>query len=312
MSRHHHRDPSYPPLPEPLTVPVIDDHTHIEPALVDGVLADAAPAVPAGSDAAAPESEPWPAGVPNAPADWREQLDRAESVGVTRIVQAGTTLASSRWGAAHAARDRRMLAGVAIHPNEVPAYVDAGVLDDALAELDRLAGEERVRVVGETGLDFHYTPPERFGDQIAAFEQHIELAKAHGLALQIHDRDAHREVVDTLLRVGAPERTVFHCFSGDAELADVLAEHGWYASFSGTVTFANAAGVRAGLARMPLDHIMVETDAPYLTPTPFRGRPNAPYLLPLTLRFVAAQRGLDAETMAARASETARRVYGEW
>lgn len=319
---HKHRDHSYPPAPEPLPAPVYDNHTHIEPWLEDAILtpareAAAAAARDANGDADAiagnADRTDFPsAEVENAPADWVEQLDRAEAVGVAGIVQAGTTMASSRWAAEHAAQDRRVLAGVAIHPNEVPAYVDAGVLDDALVALDRLAAEDRVRVVGETGLDFHYTEPERFADQIDSFERHIEIAKTHGLAMQIHDRDAHRELVETLLRVGAPERTVFHCFSGDAELADICAEHGWYASFSGTVTFKNAENLRDGLRRMPRDHILVETDAPYLTPMPYRGRPNAPYLLPNTLRFMAETLETPVVEFAEQIAATTVRVYGEW
>lgn len=298
---HKHRDHSYPPAPEPLPVAVYDNHTHIEPWLED-VVADST------ED---PHLRPGH-GAPNEPADWVEQLDRAEAVGVVGIVQAGTTLASSRWAAEHAEIDRRMLAGVAIHPNEVPAYVAAGILDDSIAELDALAAQDRVRVVGETGLDFHYTEPDGFAAQISSFERHIEIAKRHGIAMQIHDRDAHREVIDTLLRVGAPERTVFHCFSGDAELGRICAEHGWYASFSGTVTFNNAEDQRAGLRELPPELVLVETDAPYLTPMPYRGRPNAPYLLPNTVRFIADHLGVPLDEFCAQTVTNTERVYGAW
>ncbi|WP_051224754.1 TatD family hydrolase [Pseudoclavibacter soli] len=298
---HKHRDHSYPPAGEPLPIAVYDNHTHIEPPLID--------VVPESSED--PHTRPG-ADALNAPADWIAQLDLAEAVGVRGIVQAGTTLATSRWAAEHAERDRRMLAGVAIHPNEVPAYAAAGMLDDAIAALDALAARDRVRVVGETGLDFHYTESADFDTQVRSFEQHIEIAKAHDIALQIHDRDAHAEVVATLLRVGAPERTVFHCFSGDAELGRVCAEHGWYASFSGTVTFKNAEGVRAGLRELPRDLVLVETDAPYLTPMPYRGRPNAPYLLPNTVRFVAEHLALPLDEFCDQIVANTERVYGAW
>ncbi|HQJ35259.1 MAG TPA: TatD family hydrolase, partial [Rhodoglobus sp.] len=148
--------------------------------------------------------------------------------------------------------------------------------------------------------------------QYRSFEAHIEIAKKHGIALQIHDRDAHAEVIATLLRVGAPERTVFHCFSGDAEMARIAADNGWYLSFAGTVTFKNAAGLREALSVTPLDRIMVETDAPYLTPSPFRGRPNSPYLIPLTLRAMAEHLDVDVDELAAQVASTTEHVYGSW
>ena len=183
---------------------------------------------------------------------------------------------------------------------------------EALAEIDELAGLTRVRAVGETGLDFFRTQEEGRAAQHESFEAHIEIAKKHGLALQIHDRDAHDDVVETLLRVGAPERTVFHCFSGGPELAAVCAEHGWFMSFAGVVTFKNAEPLRAALRAAPRELIMVETDAPFLTPTPFRGRPNAPYLIPLTLRSMAETLEMDVSMLAARITSTTELVYGTW
>lgn len=275
-------DRAYPPAPEPLAWPIIDNHTHLE-------IADSA--------------------LPLSP---EEHLERAAAVGVTRIVQVGTDLATSRWSAELAARDPRVLAAVALHPNETPALAEQGVLDEHLAGIAELASQPRVRAIGETGLDFFRTGPDGQAAQTYAFEQHIAIAKEHGLALQIHDRDAHAEVVATLDRVGAPERTVFHCFSGDASLARLACERGWFLSFSGTVTFKNAPELRGALAVTPLDHILIETDAPFLTPVPLRGRPNAPYLLPHTLRFIAAELGLSEQAAAEQFTENTLRVYGQW
>ena len=278
------QDLEYPPLPEALTVGVYDNHTHLE-------IAD---------------------GGPDGQLDYLEQLDRASSVGVRGVVQVGGDLETSRWSAEVAAGEPRMLAAVAIHPNEVARYATVGELDDALAEIDALAGQPRVRAIGETGLDFFRTGEEGWADQVSAFEAHIEIAKRHGIALQIHDRDAHDEVIATLLRVGAPERTVFHCFSGDAAMAQFCAEQGWYLSFAGTVTFRSAPALREALAIIPRDRILIETDAPYLTPQPFRGRPNAPYLIPVTLRAMADHLDTDASMLGAQIASNSEAVYGLW
>ncbi|MEQ1734948.1 MAG: TatD family hydrolase [Rhodoglobus sp.] len=277
------RDLEYPALPEALTVGVYDNHTHLE--IADG----------------------------SNPMDYRGHLDRASSVGVRGVVQVGGDLVTSRWSAEIAAREPRVLAAVAIHPNEVAGYVASGTLDAALAEIDELAGLPRVRAVGETGLDFFRTTDEDArADQLRSFEAHIEMSKRHGIALQIHDRDAHAEVIATLLRVGAPERTVFHCFSGDAEMAKLCADNGWYLSFAGTVTFKNSHGLREALEVIPRANILVETDAPFLTPHPHRGRPNSPYLIPTTLRAMAAHLNTDVTMLAAQVSSTTELVYGRW
>ncbi len=275
-------DQAYPPLPEALVVPVYDNHTHLE-------IAD-------GDD----------------PIDFREQLDRASAVGVRGVVQVGTDVETSRWSARQAAREPRMLAAVALHPNEAPELAAAGELDDALAEIAELATWPRVRAVGETGLDFFRTGEDGRDAQYRSFEAHIAIAKENGIALQIHDRDAHAEVVATLKRVGAPERTVFHCFSGDAEFARLCADNGWYMSFAGNVTFKNAGTLREALEVAPRALLLVETDAPYLTPTPYRGRPNAPYLVPHTLRAMAAHLGTDVSMLAAQISSNTELVYGRW
>ena len=276
------RDLSYPPQPDPLVVPVYDNHTHLEIADGDQSLSVA------------------------------EQLDRASSVGVRGVIQVGGDLKTSRWSAAMAAREPRMLAAVAIHPNEAPVYEAAGTLDDALAEIAELATRPRVVAIGETGLDFFRTGPEGHASQLRSFEAHIDIAKQNGLALQIHDRDAHAAVIETLLRVGAPDRTVFHCFSGDVEMARILADNGWYLSFAGTVTFKNAQNLREALAAVPRRLLLVETDAPFLTPAPFRGRPNAPYLLPHTLRAMADHLETEATILATQISSNTELVYGRW
>ncbi|HEY5320034.1 MAG TPA: TatD family hydrolase [Galbitalea sp.] len=272
----------YPPLPEALIVPVYDNHTHLEMS-IDGE------------------------GLP-----YQEHLDRASSVGVRGVVQVGTDLASSRWSAEIAAVEPRVLAAVALHPNEAPRHDADGSLDDALAEIYELAGRPRVRAIGETGLDYFRTGEDGRAAQQRSFEAHIEIAKERGLALQIHDRDAHVEVVATLRRVGAPERTVFHCFSGDAELARICADQGWYTSFAGTVTFKNAPKLREALDVIPRRLVLVETDAPYLTPEPLRGRTNAPYLIPYTLRAMAAHLGTDVSMLGALISSNTEEVYGRW
>jgi TatD DNase family protein len=246
------------------------------------------------------------------PLDVTTQLARAEAAGVRGVVQVGTDVATSIWSAELAAVEPRVLAAVAIHPNDAPELAAAGTLDDALETIAELASRPRVRAVGETGLDFFRTGEDGRDAQFAAFEAHIDIAKRTRTALQIHDRDAHDAVVETLLRVGAPEKTVFHCFSGDEELAAVCAEHGWYLSFAGTVSFSNAAGLRAALMTAPRDLVLVETDAPYLTPTPFRGRPNAPYLIPYTLRAMAETLGVDEDELGADVAANTERVYGSW
>ncbi|WP_083586856.1 TatD family hydrolase [Agrococcus sp. Marseille-P2731] len=275
------RDITRPPIPEPLAVPIYDNHTHLE--IKDGddfTYADA--------------------------------LAAAEQAGIAGVIQVGGDVESSQWSAALAAQDARVLAAVALHPNEAPGYASAGTLDDALATIDELATQPRVRAVGETGLDFFRTGDDGRRAQHDSFEAHIAIAKRHGIALQIHDRDAHEAVVETLLRVGAPEVTVFHCFSGDEHLARIAADHGWYLSFSGTVTFSSAKNLHAALRVADRSRILVETDAPFLTPTPFRGRPNSPYLTPLTVRSMADRLGVDADELAAETARNTLRAYGSW
>jgi TatD DNase family protein len=274
------RDVTYPEPPVPLTVPVYDNHAHLE--IEDG-------------------EEPLSLGA---------QLDRAAAVGVAGVVQAGGDIDSSRWSAWAAASHPRVLAAVAIHPNEAPAYAAAGRLEEAIAVIDELAAQPRVRAIGETGLDFFRTGEDGLAAQNESFEAHIALAKKHGIAMQIHDRDAHDAVLETLQRVGAPERTVFHCFSGDVAMAQVAAERGYYLSFAGNVTFKNAQDLRDALKVTPRERILVETDAPFLTPTPHRGRPNAPYLIPVTVRFLAVELEVDLDELCAQLAANTLEVYG--
>lgn len=274
------RDVRWPAPPEPLAVPVYDNHAHLE--ISDG----------------------------DEPRTLDEQLERAAAVGVIGVVQAGGDIESSRWSAEAAASHPRVLAAVAIHPNEAPAYAERGMLDEAIAVIDELAAQPRVRAIGETGLDFFRTPEEGLPAQYESFEAHIALAKKHGIAMQIHDRDAHEAVLATLERVGAPDRTVFHCFSGDAGMARYSAERGYWLSFAGNITFKNAQNLRDALAVTPRERILVETDAPFLTPTPHRGRPNAPYLIPVTVRFIAAELGLDVDELCAQLAANTLEVYG--
>lgn len=281
-SRKGRKDLSHPEPPEPLAVPVYDNHCHLD--------------IDDGDD----------------PLSLTEQLTRAERVGVAGVVQSSGDLASSRWAVRAAEQDPRVLASVAIHPNDAPVYAADGALEQAIAEIDELAAHPRVRAIGETGLDFFRTGEEGWPAQYASFEAHIELAKKHGIAMQIHDRDAHREVLDTLYRVGAPDRTVFHCFSGDAAVAREAVEVGCWISFAGNVTFRNAQNLRDALDVTPREKILVETDAPFLTPMPYRGRPNAPYLVPLTMRFIAEHLGTDLDELCAQVAANTVAVYGDW
>ena len=283
-----HRLPErFPPVPELLQPGeqggVVDDHTHLD-------------------------------GLPDYEVD--ALLAAAATAGVPRAVQIGCDLLAARWTVAAVDRWPQLLGGVAIHPNEAPLLAARGELDAALAEVEALArSTERIRVVGETGMDAYRTDladPVNLKAQREAFAWHVDLAKRLGKTLQIHDRDAHDLVLDVLEAEGAPERTVFHCFSGDADLARRCAANGWYLSFAGTVTFKNAHGLREALRAVPLELVQVETDAPYLTPVPHRGRPNASHLLPHTVRAVAAVLSRDTRQTSDVLTQTALSLYGAW
>ncbi|MCX4827545.1 TatD family hydrolase [Streptomyces sp. NBC_00006] len=285
------KDVTPPPLPAPLEIEVADSHTHLD--MQEGTV--------------------------------EEGLAKAASVGVTTVVQVGCDLAGSRWAASVAEEHARVHATVALHPNEAPRIVhgdpdgwsrqgareplgDAG-LDEALAEIDRLAALPHVKGVGETGLDYFRTGPEGKAAQERSFRAHIEIAKRHGKALVIHDREAHADVLRVLKEEGAPERTVFHCYSGDADMAQICAENGYFMSFAGNVTFKNAQPLRDALAVAPRELVLVETDAPFLTPAPYRGRPNAPYLIPVTLRAMAEVKGVTEEALATSVSANTARAF---
>jgi TatD DNase family protein len=277
----------WPPPPEPLPIPVVDDHCHLD--------------IPAATrDEAAEERS------------LEVALAAAAAVNVPRAVQVGYDVASSRWSVEVAATHPQLLAGVALHPNEAPRLAARGTLAAAYAEIEALAAHPRVRVIGETGLDTYRTGPDGAAAQEESFRWHIDLAKRTGRALQIHDRDAHGDVLRVLAEEGAPDRTVLHCFSGDAEMARECVRRGYVLSIAGTVTFSNARALREAVAVAPLELLQVETDAPYLTPTPHRGRPNASYLVPLTVRAVAAAKGSDLDELCAALAATAERLYGPW
>ena len=261
-----------PAPPEPLAVPVLDSHCHLD--IVGG--------------------------------DVGAQLASARAVGVDTVVQVGIDVESSRLSAQIAAEHDDVWAAVALHPN------DAGrgaATDEALAEIERLAGLPQVVAVGETGLDHYRTPPEGRGVQESSFRAHIDIAKRTGKALVIHDRDAHDDVLRVLAEEGAPDRVVFHCFSGDAAMARRCAEAGWFMSFAGNVTFNSAGELREAAAVAPLDLLLVETDAPFLTPVPWRGRPNASYLIPLTVRALAAVKDVEVDALCGAIAANGRRAF---
>ena len=266
------REGEPPPAPEPLAVPVLDSHCHLD--LVGG--------------------------------DVGAQLDAARAVGVDTVVQIGVDLESSRLSAEYAAKHDGLWAAVAIHPNEAALGASTA---EVLAEIEQLAGLPQVKAIGETGLDHFRTGEEGRGPQEESFRAHIAIAKRTGTTLVIHDRDAHDDVFRVLDEEGAPERVVFHCFSGDAAMARACADRGWWMSFAGNVTFKNAGDLREAAAAAPADLLLVETDAPFLTPIPYRGRPNASYLIPLTMRALAEVRGEDVDTLCAAVADNGRRAF---
>ena len=282
MADRHNRDldrqPA--PLPKPLPVPTVDAHAHIE------IVTNAAP------DSA----------------EVLQVLDDAKSVGVDRIVQVGYSAEQSKW-CAELARlyPGRVLAAVALHPNEAPVVED---LEADLKIIEDLAQQPRVRAIGETGLDYFRTPPELRKRQQDSFKWHIELAKKTNKALVIHDRDSHDDVLSILLEVGAPEKTVFHCFSGDVAMAKTCIERGYILSFAGTVTFKNAPELREAVKLVPYEQLLVETDSPFLAPTPHRGALNTPAQIANIVRAIAEERNESVGGLAGELSKNAERIFG--
>jgi len=284
MADRHNRDieRELAPLPEPLPVPTVDAHAHIE------IVTNEAP----DSDAV------------------RKVLDDAKSVNVDRIVQVGYSAEQSKWCVDMAnAFPGRVLAAVALHPNEAPIVED---LDADWAIIEKLAQDSRVRAIGETGLDYFRTPPELRKRQQESFKWHIDLAKRTNKALVIHDRDSHDDVLSVLLEVGAPEKTVFHCFSGDVEMAKICIDRGYILSFAGTLTFKNAPALRDAVKLVPHDQLLVETDSPFLAPTPHRGALNTPAQIANIVRAMAAERDEDVAELATALSKNAERIFGSF
>jgi TatD DNase family protein len=284
MADRHNRDIDRPvaPLPAPLTTNTVDAHAHLE--LIHNSEADS-PLIKA-------------------------VLDEAASVGVNRIVQVGYSAEQSIWSVKCAESfPGRVLAAVALHPNEAPVVAD---LEKDLAIIEELAKHPRVRAIGETGLDFFRTEPALQDKQKYSFRRHIKIAKDHNKALVIHDRDAHRAVLDTLIEEGAPTSTVFHCYSGDAEMARECVENGYILSFAGTMTFKNAPQLREAVKLVPIELLLVETDSPFLAPMPNRGALNTPAQIPNTLRAMAAERGESEDYLAAAIAENAERIFGSF
>ena len=263
-----------PPVPEALTASAVDAHTHMDAC-------------------GARTAE-----------DVRAMADRAEAAGIGRLVTVADDIASAQWAVEAASWDERVFAAVALHPTRAKDFGDA-----ERAVLEKLADQPRVVAVGETGLDYYwdFSPPE---PQQEAFRWHIDLAKRCGKPLMIHDRDAHEDVLRILEEEGAPGTVIFHCFSGDAEFARACLDAGYVLSFSGTATFRNAKGVREAARICPVEQMLVETDAPFLTPHPYRGRPNEPYCVNYTIRDLAELRGVEPAELAAATPATAERVYG--
>ena len=284
MADRHNRDldriPA--PQPEPLPVPTVDAHAHLE------IVTNAAP----DSEAVG------------------RVLDEARDAGIDRVVQVGYSADQSQWCVDAADHWKgRVLAAVALHPNEAPVVED---LEHDWSIIAKLAEHPRVRAIGETGLDYFRTPPELRKKQQESFKWHIELAKKHNKALVIHDRDSHDDVLSVLLEVGAPEKTIFHCYSGDLEMAKICVERGYILSFAGTLTFKNAPQLREAVKIVPADQLLVETDSPFLAPSPHRGALNTPAQIANIVRAMADERNVSDAELATTLSNNAERIFGSF
>ena len=284
MADRHNRDIDRPraPLPEPLPVPTVDAHAHME--IVTDTAFDSQ--------------------------EVADVIEEAKSVNVDRIVQVGYSAEQSRWCVGAAEKwNTSVLAAVALHPNEAPVVED---LDSDLKIIEQLAQHPRVRAIGETGLDYFRTPPELRARQQESFKWHIDLAKRMNKALVIHDRDSHDDVLSVLSEVGAPEKTIFHCFSGDVAMAKICIDRGYVLSFAGTLTFKNAPELREAVKLVPLDQLLVETDSPFLAPSPHRGAGNTPAQIANIVRAMAAERNQDLGELASALSDNAERIFGSF
>jgi TatD DNase family protein len=284
MADRHNRDidRQRAPLPEPLPAPTVDTHAHME------IITDTAPDSP----------------------EVAEVIAEAKSVNVDRIMQVGYSAEQSAWCVAAAEKwNTSVLAAVALHPNEAPVVEN---LEADWAVIAKLAQHPRVRAIGETGLDYFRTPPELRARQQESFKWHIELAKKTSKALVIHDRDSHDDVLSVLLEVGAPEKVIFHCFSGDVEMARTCIERGYVLSFAGTLTFKNAPALREAVKLVPINQLLIETDSPFLSPMPHRGALNTPAQIANIVRAMAVERNADLGELASALGDNAERLFGSF
>jgi len=284
MADRHNRDidRQRAPLPEPLPAPTVDAHAHME------IITDTAPDSP----------------------EVAQVIAEAKSVNVDRIMQVGYSAEQSAWCVAAAEKwNTSVLAAVALHPNEAPVVEN---LEADWAVIAKLAEHPRVRAIGETGLDYFRTPPELRARQQESFKWHIELAKKTSKALVIHDRDSHDDVLSVLLEVGAPEKVIFHCFSGDVAMAKTCIERGYVLSFAGTLTFKNAPALREAVKLVPIDQLLVETDSPFLAPMPHRGALNTPAQIANIVRAMALERDADLGELATALGNNAERLFGSF
>ena len=282
MADRHNRDIDRPlaPAPEPLVVKAIDAHAHLEIVTNTG-----------------PDSK-----------EIAEVIKAADEAGIDRLVQVGYSAEQSKWCVQLAENyPGKVLAAVALHPNEAPVVAD---LEADLRIISDLAKHPRVRAIGETGLDYFRTPPELQEIQRHSFRRHIEIAKENNLALVIHDRDAHDDVLKVLEDVGAPAKTIFHCYSGDLEMAKYCVARSYVLSFAGTVTFKNAPALREAVKYVPDELLLVETDSPFLAPSPHRGALNTPAQIANIVRFIATERGTSPEHIATVTSANTVRLFG--
>ena len=274
----------YPPLPEKLTTTTVDAHCHLDIEDEDIFMSV------------------------------EDSLAKAKAVGITGIVQVGVDVPSSRWAVKTAKEFSQIHATVALHPNEAPVIaLEKGerALDEAIAEIAELAKEDVVRAIGETGVDFFRTSEEGRAFQEKSFRAHIQIANKLNKPVMVHDRDAHLDAL-RILDDEKAQQVIFHCFSGDKEFAQELVKRGWYLSFAGTCTFKNAQSLRDALQVTPLENVFVETDAPFLTPMPYRGYPNSSYMIPLTLATMAKEMNVDINTVADATRTNAEKLFGKF